>query len=47
MMELRIMIVLITLRFKFLPVPPEFNGFQAKEELLRAPQQCYVRLEVA
>ena len=45
MMELRIMITLIVMRFKFLPVPPEFGGFQAHEQLLRPPRQCYVRLE--
>lgn len=47
MMELRIMITLTAMSFKFLPVPPEFNSFQANEELLRPPKQCYVRLEVA
>ncbi|KAI1135339.1 cytochrome P450 [Hypoxylon sp. FL0543] len=45
MMELRIMIVLTVMSFKFLPVPPELNSFQAVEELLRTPQQCFVKLE--
>ncbi|KAI1452290.1 cytochrome P450 [Annulohypoxylon moriforme] len=45
MMELRIMIVLTTMSFKFLPVPPGFNSFQVDEQLLRAPRQCFVRLE--
>ncbi|KAI6085660.1 cytochrome P450 [Hypoxylon rubiginosum] len=47
MMELRIMITLTTMSFKFLPVPPELNSFQATEQLLRTPRQCYLRLEAA
>ncbi|RYP13398.1 hypothetical protein DL767_010756 [Monosporascus sp. MG133] len=47
MMELRIMITLTVISFKFLPVPPELNSFQAKEELLRSPHQCFVKLETA
>ncbi|KAI0181666.1 cytochrome P450 [Hypoxylon sp. FL1284] len=47
MMELRIMIVLVVMRFKFLPVPPELNSFQVNEQLLRPPQQCFVKLEAA
>ncbi|KAI0885023.1 cytochrome P450 [Annulohypoxylon maeteangense] len=45
MMELRIMIVLIVMSFKFLPIPPEFNSFQVHEQLLRVPRQCFVKLE--
>ncbi|KAI0834304.1 cytochrome P450 [Hypoxylon sp. FL0890] len=45
MMELRIMITLIIMSFKFLPVPPELNSFQAVEQLLRTPRQCFVKLE--
>ncbi|OTA86309.1 hypothetical protein M434DRAFT_82190 [Hypoxylon sp. CO27-5] len=45
MMELRIMITLTVMSFKFLPVPPELNSFQAVEELLRTPRQCFVKLE--
>ncbi|RYP75435.1 hypothetical protein DL769_003829 [Monosporascus sp. CRB-8-3] len=47
MMELRIMITLNVMSFKFLPVPPELNSFQVKEELLRPPHQCFVKLEAA
>ncbi|KAI1798530.1 cytochrome P450 [Daldinia bambusicola] len=47
MLELRIMLALIVMSFKFLPVPAEFNSFQAIELLLRAPRQCYVKLEAA
>ncbi|KAK6955878.1 hypothetical protein Daesc_003523 [Daldinia eschscholtzii] len=45
MLELRIMVVLTIMSFKFLPVPAEFNSFQVIEQLLRAPRQCYVKLE--
>ncbi|KAI1410986.1 cytochrome P450 [Hypoxylon sp. FL1857] len=45
MMELRIMIALTVMSFKFLPVPVELNSFQAVEQLLRTPQQCFVKLE--
>ncbi|KAI0133285.1 cytochrome P450 [Hypoxylon sp. NC0597] len=45
MMELRIMIALTIMSFKFLPVPPELNSFQAVEQLLRTPRQCFVKLE--
>ncbi|XDG03650.1 hypothetical protein ABKA04_003265 [Annulohypoxylon sp. FPYF3050] len=45
MMELRIMIVLTVMSFKFLPVPPKVNSFQVHEQLLRAPRQCFVKLE--
>ncbi|KAI1214429.1 cytochrome P450 [Annulohypoxylon truncatum] len=45
MIELRIMIVLTVMKFKFLPVTPEFNSFQVHEQLLRAPRQCFVKLE--
>lgn len=45
MMELRIMITLIVMSFKFLPVPPEFNSFQVTEQLLRTPRQCFLKLE--
>ncbi|KAI1374881.1 cytochrome P450 [Hypoxylon crocopeplum] len=47
MMELRIMITLTVMSFKFLPVPPELNSFQATEQLLRTPRQCFVKLEAA
>ncbi|RYP49273.1 hypothetical protein DL768_004996 [Monosporascus sp. mg162] len=47
MMELRILITLTVMSFKFLPVPPELNSFQVKEELLRPPHQCFVKLEAA
>ncbi|RYP71942.1 hypothetical protein DL771_004545 [Monosporascus sp. 5C6A] len=47
MMELRIMTTLTVMSFKFLPVPPELNSFQVKEELLRSPHQCFVKLEAA
>ncbi len=46
MMELRIMMGITVMSFELLPLPPEFNSFQAKEELLRSPQQIYVRLAV-
>ncbi|KAI0853838.1 cytochrome P450 [Daldinia vernicosa] len=38
MLELRITIALIVMSFKFLPIPPEFNSFQATEQLLRSPR---------
>ncbi|KAI2463749.1 cytochrome P450 [Annulohypoxylon bovei var. microspora] len=47
MMELRIMIVLTMMSFKFLPIPPELNSFEAHEQLLRTPRQCFVKLEAA
>ncbi|XXG97385.1 hypothetical protein Hte_003686 [Hypoxylon texense] len=47
MMELRIMITLTVMSFKFLPVPPELNSFQVNEQLLRPPRQCFVKLEAA
>lgn len=45
MMELRVMICVVTLKFKFLPVPNELNSHLAHERLLRAPLQCYVKLQ--
>ncbi|KAK7926796.1 hypothetical protein PG985_003794 [Apiospora marii] len=45
MMELRVMICVVTLKFKFLPVPDELNSPLAHERLLRAPLQCYVKLQ--
>ncbi|RYP14064.1 hypothetical protein DL765_006598 [Monosporascus sp. GIB2] len=45
LMELRIMITLTVMSFRFLPVPPELNSFQVREELLRSPHQCFVKLE--
>ncbi|KAI0002665.1 cytochrome P450 [Xylariaceae sp. FL0662B] len=47
MTELRIMITLTVMSFKFLPLPPELNSFQATELLLRQPRQCFVKLEAA
>ncbi|KAI1084678.1 cytochrome P450 [Whalleya microplaca] len=47
MMELRIMITLTVMSFKFLPLPPELDNFQATELLLRQPRQCFVKLETA
>ncbi|KAI1471124.1 cytochrome P450 [Daldinia caldariorum] len=44
-MELRIIVTLIIMSFKFLPVPAELNSFHVNEQLLRAPRQCYVKLE--
>ncbi|KAK8033628.1 cytochrome P450 oxidoreductase [Apiospora marii] len=45
MMELRVMICVVTLKFKFLPIPDELNSPLAHERLLRAPLQCYVNLQ--
>lgn len=45
MMELRIMITLMVMSFKFLPVPTELNSFQVFEQRLRPPRQCFVKLE--
>ncbi|KAI1767041.1 cytochrome P450 [Hypoxylon sp. FL1150] len=47
MMELRIMITLIIMRFKMRPVPLELNSFQVTEKLLRTPRQCFLKLEAA
>ncbi|KAI0019469.1 cytochrome P450 [Xylariomycetidae sp. FL0641] len=44
-MELQIMITLVTLSFRFLPVPAELNSFQVTEAVLRPPVQCFVKLE--
>lgn len=44
--ELRIMIVLLVLNFRFLPVPEPFNSPAGLQRVLRTAQQCYVKLEV-
>lgn len=43
-LELRMVITLIILNFKFEPVPQELNGDLAEELLTRKPRQCYVKL---
>ncbi|KAK3489021.1 uncharacterized protein B0T23DRAFT_421819 [Neurospora hispaniola] len=46
MQELRMMIVLLTLSFKFLPLPESLNGMEGRQMVLRSRQQCYVKVEV-
>ena len=42
--ELRIMIVLLVLHFRFEHIPEALNSPLGTERALRVPEQCYVRL---
>ncbi|KAJ5595530.1 cytochrome P450 oxidoreductase [Penicillium hispanicum] len=42
--ELRIMLTLVLLNFKFEAIPAHLNSPYGRQKALRAPQQCYVRL---
>lgn len=44
MQELRVMIVLLVLSFRFDPVPDALNSPAGRQKALRVPQQCLVRL---
>lgn len=45
MHELKIMITLTTLSFKFAPLPDHLDNMRANETLFRKPVDCSVRLE--
>lgn len=44
MQELRIVILLLVLNFRFESIPDIYNGYQGRTKALRAPKQVYVRL---
>jgi hypothetical protein len=44
MQELRIMIVVLTLNFEFLPLPEELSDMAGVEKLFRQPKQCHVKI---
>jgi len=44
MQELRIVMVVLTLSFEFLPLPEELDSMWADEAVFRKPEMCHVRL---
>lgn len=44
MLEIRIMLVMLVLNFKFEPLPAGLDSMEADQRVLRMPRQCYVRL---
>jgi hypothetical protein len=47
MQELRLMIVLLVLSFRFLPLSSDkLRNMAGQQKVLRSPQRCYVRLEI-
>ena len=47
MMELRILLATLVLRFKFVQLSPELSRYTSYDGLTRAPSCCYVKLESA
>ena len=45
MMELRILLAMLVLRFNFVQLPPELSKYTAYDGLTRSPSCCYVKLE--
>jgi cytochrome P450 len=45
MMELRILLAMMVLRFNFVHLPPELSKYTSYDGLTRAPSCCYVKLE--
>jgi cytochrome P450 len=44
MLELRVVITVLVMSFRFEAIPDELNGFQGRTQALRAPSQGFVRL---
>lgn len=43
--QFRIMLVVLTMNFEFLPIPDELNSDDAFSKLTRSPCQCYARMK--
>ena len=46
MMEFKIVVVLLVLRFEFLPLPEEYKSMAATEKIFREPNFPYAKVRV-